>query len=617
MSERPYRSAPSPLAPILRGRLAGLALLAFAPLGCRGCDKDRHPFVPYTFEGGAGAPAAPSASGRNAAVAPSASGSGVVGATFPRVVAVAAPAGATSWSLGGMALSASSGRIFIAGLALAQPPGQPPAVAAFVGDGGSMAGEIILYRAEPGGAAASQVTLARLPAWMGASGAGCNHVVALSQIGPTMLWADVTLRCERGEAAASNRWLAALSTTNPNPLRFELRAASPAEGDRALFEADAADRDGDGTDDLVVQVTLEGNTAAGAGRSVAPLRFLDRPSGMARDTSEPEKAMRAAATELMNHATRKANAAETRANALYHRKLYAYLCSEGGAPGVAFGDGTPVRCATSAPLADLLYAEGRAALALGDVPRAFAAQARLAQDVPKTHRGIDLDKALASATTSTSAKAQTLRAQPLAWSVALPLAFDAAGQLLVLTAGGVISVDPKTGDETPSPTPAWTPAAELVGDLRLTRVSDPCQASSLQLHVTSASASTRSVATPVPGGSAPVCASGASLPLWLLDRGADGLVVLAQGEAVALSADGERVKSAPWPSSPGGRGTIRSPDGGWSALAAGERVLVRGSGGKPQLWRSEPRFLLAGCTVSNGGAAVACMLDKGAVLLTP
>ncbi|HEU4537056.1 MAG TPA: hypothetical protein VFS00_23200, partial [Polyangiaceae bacterium] len=562
MSERPSPPAPSPLSFGGLAGLAGLALLAIVPLGCRGCDKDRHPFVPYTFEGGEGGPTAPaSASGRSAAVAPSASGSGVAGGTFPRVVAVAAPAGATSWSLGGMALSASSGRIFIAGLALAQPPGQAPAVAAFVGDGGSMAGEIILYRAEPGGGAASQATLARLPAWMGASGAGCNHVVALSQIGPTVLWADVTLRCERGEAGASNRWLAALSTTNPSPLRFELRAAPPAEGDRALFEADAADRDGDGTDDLVVQVTLEGNTPAGAGRGVAPLRFLDRPSGMARDTGEPEQALRAAAAELMTRAPKKATAAETRTNALYYRKLYGYLCSEGGAPGVAFGDGTPVRCATSAPLADLLYAEGRAALALGDVPRAFAAHARLAQDVPKTHRAIDLDKALASASAATPVKAQLLRAQPVGWSVALPLAFDASGRLLVITAGGVVSVDPKTGDEAPAPGPAWTPAAELVGDLRLTRVSDPCQASSLQLHVTSASASTRAVPTPVPGGSAPVCASGANLPLWLLDRGADGLVVLAQGEAVALSADGERVKSAPWPTSPGGRGTVRSPDG--------------------------------------------------------
>jgi hypothetical protein len=612
VSERPSTLALSPLC---------LALVATSLVGCRGCDRDRKPWVPRTFDGAEGAPSAPSASGQRASVSPPPSGSGVAGGSFPRVVAVAAPPGATSWSLGGMALSAASGRIFIAGLTLAQPPGQPPAVAAFVGDGGSMAGEVVLYRAEPGGGtASSQVTLARLPAWMGASGAGCNHVVALSQIGPSMLWADVTLRCEKRETDAPARWLAALSTANPSPLRFELRAAAPSEGDRALFEADAADRDGDGTDDLLLQVTLDGNAAQGAGRSVAPLRFLDRPSGMARDTSEPDRTLREAATELMNHAPRKASATETRANALYGRKLYAYLCAEGGAPGVTFGDGTPIRCGGAGMLGDLLYAEARAALALGDVPRAFAMQARIARDAPKSHRGVDLDKALASATTATNVKAQQLRTPIAPWSVALPLAFDAAGKLLVLSPAGVVTVDPKTGEETPPaapPPPAWTPAAELVGDLRLTRASDPCQASTLQLHVVSSSSSTRSLSTPVLGGSAPSCASADNLPLWLLDRNAEGLVVLLQGEAVGLSADGERTKPAPWPSSPGGRGTVRSPDGAYTALGIGERVLVRGGGAKPQIWRSEPRFSLAGCTVANGGAAVACMLDKGAVLLTP
>ncbi|HEU4411053.1 MAG TPA: hypothetical protein VFS43_37720 [Polyangiaceae bacterium] len=612
MSERPRTPAPSPLC---------LLFVAATLAGCRGCDKDRHPFVPYTLDGAEGGGAsAPSASSKSASVATAPSGSGVAGGTFPRVMAVAAPAGATSWSLGGMALSAPGGRIFIAGLALSQPPGQPAAAAAFVGDGGSMAGEVVLYRAEPGGAATSQSTLARLPPWMSAAGPGCNHVVALSQIGPAMLWVDVTLRCEKHEGNAPSRWLAALSIANPSPLRFELRAAAPAEGDRALFEADAADRDGDGTDDLVVQVTLEGNAAQSEGRGAAPLRFLDRPSGMARDTGEPDQTLRASATELMNRSPKKAAATETRANALYLRKLYAFLCAEGGAPGVTFGDGSPIRCATSALLGDLLYAEARAALALGDVARAFALQARLARDAPKSRRAADLDKALASATTATTVKAQALRTQPAGWSIALPLSFDAAGRLVVVTPAGLVSVDPKTGDEVehaaPPPTP-WTPAAELVGDLRLTRASDPCQAAPLLFHVTSASASTRTVSTPVLGGSAPACGSADALPIWLLDRNADGLVVLAQGEAVALSSDGERAKPAPWPSSPGGRGTVRSPDGAFTALSAGERVLVRGGGAKPQIWRPDPRFLLAGCTVANGGSAVACMLDKGAVLLTP
>jgi hypothetical protein len=520
-----------------------------------------------------------------------------------------------------MALSAASGRIFVAGLAMAPPAGQPAAAAAFVGDGGSMAGEVVVYRAEGGGAPVA-TTLARLPPWMSASGPGCNHEVALAQIGPSMLWADVTLRCERPAAEAPNRWLAALSTANPSPLRFELRAAPPPERDRAVFDADAVDRDGDGSDDLLVQVRLEGPAPGAPGAAAPaglPLRLLERPSGMARDMCEPEQTLRAAAADLVTRAARKPSAVEARAASVSLRKAHAYACAEGGAPGVTLGDGTPVRCSAASSLGDLLFAEARAALAAGDVPGAFAAQARLATDLPKSRRPAELDKAIGGATTSVTVKAQTLRAQPVAWSVALPLAFDGTGQLHVLTAGGIVRVDPKTGDEAPAapPPPPWTPAAELVGDLRLTRASDPCQGTALLFHVTRTNASTRQVPTPVPGGSAPACATGATVPLWLLDRTAEGLVVLEHGEAVALSSDGERASAVAWPSTPGGRGTVRSPDGGWSAVAAGDRVLVRGSGGKPQIWRPEPRAQLAGCTASNGAQAVACVLDKGAVLLTP
>ena len=81
-------------------------------------------------------------------------------------------------------------------------------------------------------------------------------------------------------------------------------------------------------------------------------------------------------------------------------------------------------------------------------------------------------------------------------------------------------------------------------------------------------------------------------------------------------ADGERAEPTEWPKSEPKPGTVRSPDGQWAAYALGDRVLVRGPA-KWETWKPQPFFTLNACTIANEGKAVACLLDKGAVLLTP
>ncbi|EYF00071.1 hypothetical protein [Chondromyces apiculatus] len=88
--------------------------------------------------------------------------------------------------------------------------------------------------------------------------------------------------------------------------------------------------------------------AAGTTPRVAPLSvpfwFLDRPSGLARDASQPGAALKALADALLGDAGTKARASEVPARAQAIRKLRSLLCEDaGGSVAVTMSDG-PTRC---------------------------------------------------------------------------------------------------------------------------------------------------------------------------------------------------------------------------------------------------------------------------------
>jgi len=238
----------------------------------------------------------------------------------------------------------------------------------------------------------------------------------------------------------------------------------------------------------------------------------------------------------------------------------------------------------------------------------------------KEHTGAkrlqELEKALLVAAPLQKAKTRPLRTTTVPNSVALPVAFDAGGSLLVLGDASVMRVAIDTGDELPDAAAArWSPVAELVGDLSLSSVSsDPCTATSLALTIKGEHG--HALELPFFGGARPRCSTTPLLHLGLLDRNADGLTAILGGDAVHISPDGERGSPAKIPSTPGGRGTARSPDGKWLAVTTTERVLVVGPT-SAKIWKPDAFFTLTGCTVADGGKAVACALERGVVLLTP
>lgn len=593
-----------PLAPLLT------LTLPIAVASCQGCDRNK-PYVPYTIDPIASVPSgAPDAT---ASAAPPASGSPSASAAT-RIPGTSAPPGATTWTLAGLAMAAPPGRVFAAGVPF---DGPEPQALVFATDGAATAGDLLLYR----GAGAAPTHVGKLPDWM-PGGAGCQHQVQLARVGKATASIEVIALCKSDEPRRPHRWAAAVAVGERPGVRFELRAAEIPNGARLSIEPDASDRDADGMDDLTVTLALEGMPlplpAGGGARATLTLKLLGRDGALTREPSEPAASLGAIGRWVAAQAAKRDKAEDSMASAIRLRVLASMACAEAGSPIVTLADGAPISCGDlGAALEDLRLAEARALASLGRVGAAAAVTERLRAARPKSKRAADADAAVDAAATPRKAKARPLRATPVPSDVALSLSFEPGGKLLVLTESGVVRVDPSTLDEEPAAgVAAWSPRAELAGALRLDGGADTCKTERLRVHVRGESNALRELLLPRLGGSAPLCPPSATARAVLLDRDADGAALALLGEPLRVSADGERVETIDWPRGAPRPGTARSPDGQWTALALGDRVLLRGPG-KWETWRPQPFFTLNACVAADDAKAVACALDKGAVLLTP
>jgi hypothetical protein len=476
-----------------------------------------------------------------------------------------------------------------------------------------MAGEVVRYTMTENGRVVGPITVAKLPDWMPV-GQDCSHVPALSQAGPGTLWLDVASVCQKNPRFP-NRYLAAIAFKGDSPgVRLDLRVSDPAPGERLAFDADAGDLDRDGSDDLLLQIALEGapSPLSATTRSSVALKFLARPAGMSRDTQEPGQSLRNLGPWYAAQAAKKESAEQALAQARQARRLQLLLCSELGGPVITLGDGSPISCGEPQALDDLRHAEGRAMVTLGNLAGAFAVAASQRDLKTRPRRLNELDAALEAAATPRKVNGKPLKVTPVAHRVALPIAFDDKGMLQVLSDEGVVQVDPATGTESPSQAPRWNPQAELVGDMKVQGGGDDCKAGFQWVQIQSATP--RKLPTAIPGGLGVTCAGTSSLPL--LDRNAGGLVVALQGEPFAVPSEGDKASGVPWPQTPGGQGTARSPDGRWAALASSDRLLLRGPD-RSEVWKPITRFYLTACTVANDAKVAACLLERGVVLFTP
>jgi hypothetical protein len=578
-----------------------LALVLSVPslAGCRGCGEEK-PYTPFGTTSALPEPE-PSAS---APVTPSASTSAAP--MFQK--SVLAPAKSVRWELGGQVLEAPPGYVFEQALQASNSSGPSTTIVWLVPDatdqGPRSAGELWSYPREPG-----PKRLATLPGFVPA-GPGCKLTTGLARTGPHTVTLDARGECAGALIArAPARALVVVAPEADRPEILSLRVALPAPGETLETAANTADRDGDGRDDVAIDVSVG---AAGGPKLGAPLVWLDRAAGPSRDSAEPQRTLvRLAAREAARAKTKKLADDVVRGVAGV-RRLMASLCAEGATPRVLDGDGNPLGCGSLALVVDpLLTAEVTAELARGRVLEAFGALARDGWYFGKasTTARQKVERQLLEAVEPVTALVKTLEPRPAGLERAprfSPLAFDEQGGVLVSTISGVVRTEPDGS----------APAA--VADSTAPRVLDvlaapgkrwlgtvfSCDRSEVMLALEGAPPLVTGLLSPRPG------ACGHS-PFWA----SEGPPVLSAGGGELSAVVGGSLVGKPAAAST--PGSARSQNQQWTVVPTSFGLLVDGSVHRlVNLGSSVTEPLrLTDCVVSDSGKSIACIHKQQAILI--
>lgn len=587
-----------------------LVLLVITASGCKGCKND-HPYVPYSM-----------ADEDAASVAGNDAGASVTDAGAGSVVAEKAPDAATHWMLSGLALDAPPGMVFELGLVRdLDGDGQRDAAVLVRRAGEIDLGQVLLFRGEKAGLGKATV-LASAPA-LAPSEPRCTPARRLAATGSHSLFVELGWECPVPSSREPSRWIGVLLVGATPRLHFSAELVDPANAPRLIVDADGADRDGDGIDDVTLRVSLEGGGAPfePLARITGTLRWFDRSAGMSRDPDEPDASLRSLAGSLAAKAGRAVTAPPVPGQVRALRALYGTLCNEGGAPRLrhVLGDAA-LGCGPSRGLEEAGLAEVRAQVSLGDPLLAITAfdHAQVAPASKTAARVTDATNWIALVAPSSAATAvRSLSAVPLvergrqpAWGA---LAFDDAGKLLVRTAAGVVRVEPDLGDETDARDVAPWPMAVVSpdGSQRFLEAYNPCDG--VALHATLAPTGDGDVVD-VPLPIIPTLGSrcsgkGEPVPALPLAWGTSGLEVLVAGEPVFLTSGGRASALRGVLGQAVTYGSSRSPDGKSYAVATSQGILVRGT--KSRLLHTKEldgTYLeQRDCAVANDGAHVACI----------
>jgi hypothetical protein len=183
---------------------------------------------------------------------------------------------------------------------------------------------------------------------------GCE----LSALSPTQVAASAMLRCTPGNPPADHAppapggtaptaplqqrlWAIALST--PARIIEDIMTSFDTSGGGLPIQAalTSGDLDGDGRSDLLISLAAAPGTADA---TPFELKLFDRAGGLIRDSSEPEKTLRALADQAVEAQRKRDPSAAPIAERVL--ALHRSLCREGGSPGLLIG-GRALECGPS------------------------------------------------------------------------------------------------------------------------------------------------------------------------------------------------------------------------------------------------------------------------------
>lgn len=556
--------------------------------------------MPYSIDEGGSASNAP----LDAGAAPSADAG-------DRALAQTPPAGARTWAGEGLTVETAPDRA-LALVLVADLSGDGVKDALAVTTSASAAAEVAFYRGKPGGLEPAVVV------FTATSSAPCDVPPKLVQVGKRSAYVELN-----GCGARSTRDVAVLGFDRGAPrVRFSAKVVDEAALPKLSLDADAADRDGDGIDDLSIRVALEGGGAPfePGPRVTGLLKWLDRPAGLSREPDEPEASFRAVASTASARAAKPKDAPSV--PGLVHQlwALARAVCPEAGSPRLVRTAGADPSCGSSKALEDAQLAVVRAFVTLGDPLRAIGALDRM--------RGAPAARSLARASEAQALVAQaapvrnalTFRAVAAvpkvergpvpAWGA---LAFESSGKLLVRTASQVVRVDPALGDESEADGVATWKSTMLSPDgaYQWIEAYDPCDAHAIQATFAPVGdQESKQLALPVaPFG--PRCSGkGEPVPVVPVAWGPAGLEAVVAGEPILIAPGLARATSlASWIGQPYTRGAPRSPDGKSLVVPTSQGLLVLGQ--QARLYRAkelEGAYQeLRSCAISDDATHVACV----------
>lgn len=596
--------------------------------GCRACTND-HPYVPPATDAPAVTTDVDSGAAEPAAETQAAGNAGLV------EPALVAPPAATTWQTNGLTLTAGGREIVLALVGDFDGDGAKDALAivrpaAIDRKPGSSTGELVFFQGGGGGAPAAAIAAG--PA-LGVQ-PSCAPTARLEKIGPRSAFAEIGSACPHG---VGSRAIVVVRLGAPAPVvAFDAIVTDPREAPKLSIDVDAADRDKDGIDDVVLRVAIEGGSGPeGAGPTLgAKLAFFDRPAGPSRDPDEPEASLRAIAAQASARAGKTKDAASVPPLVQQMRALYRAMCLEGGAPRITkIHGGSSVSCGTSKPLEDAGVAEIRAWVTQRDALRACAA-AETAQRAPASKiaaKTAEIQKLLAEVAPVTEATSVRILAAPVdaphggapEWG---PLAFEHAGKLLVRHGGTVMRVDPETGEGEPADMVPWKDEVlSPDGKSRWLEAYHACEGVALRAtFAPTAEGEMVDVVLPIAPRLGKTCNRGRGEPASAtpIAWGPRGLEAIVAGQAVLIKTEPPEASAlAAFPDTIPPPGSPRSHGMKTLALAMPNGILVQGRSA-PDRWslvRSpdlEPYTDVRRCTIDDSGAHVACVRRRSAVLVT-
>jgi hypothetical protein len=525
------------------------------------------------------------------------------------------------------------------GVTLQAPDGlvfQSALVSDFDGDGekeafalahpaeGNEPGEVLFYRGRAAGeglAIAGRIA----PPPLLARDVSCLASRRLAGVGKRSVLVELGSTCTLHAPSGPLRWVAVLDAGTSPRIRFAATLADPPGAPTLSVEASVGDRDGDGRDDLAIRVTLEGGEAPfePGPRVAATVAWLDRPSGLSRDTGASETAFELLAKSATARAPRAKDAPAVPGFVAQARALWRAVCAEGGSPRIVAVAGTgAVGCGGARALEDLGLAEVHAYVTMGDPLRAALALDR-AERAPAARSSAHVSEAQKwIAQLAPVATARLLRAAagvPLAprghepaWG---PLVFEPSGKLLIRTGAGVVRLDPDEGDEAAANVADWPVAVTSPdGAHKWIDAYDPCDG--LPVHALfemTHGENARGISLPVMPALGTRCAGSRSNPAKAIPIawGPGGLEAIVEGQLILVSPDlASASPLANFLDQPRAPGAPRSPDGRAYVFSTEAGLLVRREGRSRLLRGSELDATYADqhdCTVSNDTTHVACV----------